>query len=100
VVELSQNLKIVIREKEMAEAAARQARDSETARTIAPSERDHWQGEVGSVLQCDAGQCVAGQRVAVCCRVLQCIEECCRVLQCGAVWCIALHCVVVCCIVL
>jgi chromosome segregation ATPase len=45
VAELLQNLKLMMREKEAAEAAARQARE-ESARTIAPSERDHWQSEV------------------------------------------------------
>jgi chromosome segregation ATPase len=45
VAELLQNLKVLMREKELAEAAARQARE-ESARTIAPSERDHWQSEV------------------------------------------------------
>ena len=43
--ELLQNLKSVMRDKEAAEEAARQAQGG-SARTIAPSERDHWQGEV------------------------------------------------------
>jgi len=43
--ELLQNLKSVMRDKEAAEADVRQAR-GESARTMAPSERDHWQGEV------------------------------------------------------
>jgi len=42
VAELTYNLKVVMRDKEAAEAAARQARE-ESARTIAPSERDQWQ---------------------------------------------------------
>jgi hypothetical protein len=49
VVELSHNLKLVMREKEMAEAAARQARD-DSARTIAPSEREQWQEEVSRLI--------------------------------------------------
>lgn len=48
--ELLQNLKVMMREKEMAEAAARQARE-ESARTIAPSERDHWQSEVARLAE-------------------------------------------------